>query len=87
MTYPLDMFGEDSRTIREVLQLKELRSFILDLKGVDAFGSAKKLPCSWEYIKLSVWYHFHLDLEGITHYRENNWKERGQFTLGNSYTI
>jgi len=78
MTYPLDMFGEDSRTIREVLQLKELRSFILDLKGVDAFGKTTDIPCSWEYIKLSVWFHFHLDLETITHYRENNWKEWGK---------
>ena len=73
MTYPLGMFGEDRRTVREVFQLMEFRSFVLDMKGVDAFGYTTELPCSWEYIKLSAWHHFHLDLETLTHYRENNW--------------
>lgn len=77
MTYPLGMFGEDRRTGREVLQLKEFRSFVLDLKGVDAFGHTTDIPCSWEYIKLSAWHHFHLCLETLTHYRENNWIEWG----------
>lgn len=75
MTYPLGMFGENRRTVREVFQLKEFRSFVLDLRVVGAFGSTIDRPCSWEYIKLSAWHHFHLDLETLTHYRENNWVE------------
>lgn len=78
MTYSFDMFGTAVRSVREVLVLREFRSLLLDLKLIGAFGKTVALPCSWQRIELSVWHHFHLDLEGLTHYRENNWIEWDQ---------
>ena len=74
LTNDVDMFGTVHRTCTDILELKEMKSFILDLECMGAFEKGRELPCSWASLRNSTWFHFRLELHGITHYREKQWK-------------
>ena len=64
LKYARNVYGDKHRSISEVFELKEMQSFILDLK---TRGALKKLsqPISLKTLEVSVWMHFRLLLSDL----------------------
>ena len=70
-------FGDKHRTATDVLESKEMRLFILELKARKAFWCGEKIYMSWDTFQCLVWKFFGIVLADVTYINKEKYNTFG----------
>ena len=81
-------FGDEHRSAKDVLESREMRLFILELKARKAFWTGKIIYMSWNTIKCLVWKFFGIVLADVSQHTEKDYYDKeNRYNINNRRNI